>query len=269
MENQESFDKWRGLVGNLGEPLPKLRKDEKRQLRGFLRTDRALDVEDGWKLRLFLAAGLKWSLRGRDLEKVKNALNALDLIRFADKLYDQDELIDGNIALQWLGQGLNQVSAGPALSALLRLCRGKTRKKTRSADSAVRLDAQTAEQVLHTTLRAATIIFRSDHAEPHRKRQRVRGNRLRETFEIVSVVVRQCETAQAASTALEIVSLLRKRLPSSEAEMLFETEESNFSRVVTLPAKLIPKILSAGCLGDADLLSSRVKLIEQAESQFT
>lgn len=268
MENREPFDKWRSLIGNLGEPLRKLRKAEKQQLRGFLRTDNARDLEDTWKLRLSLAAGLKWSLRGIDLEKVKNALTTSDLIRFIDKLCDQDEVINGKAALQWLGQGLNPVSAGPALSALLRLCRGKAGKKTRSARSVVRLDAQTATQVLHATLRAATIIFRSDLIEPQSKRQRVRGNRLKETLEIISAVVRQCETAQVSGTTLEIVSLLRKGVPTGEAEKLFENEESGFARAVALPAKLIREILSKGCLEDADFLLSRVKLIEQAEFQF-
>lgn len=269
MENHESFDKWRSLIGNLGEALPKLRKTEKQQLRSFLRTDKARDLDDNWKLRLSLAAGLRWSLRGIDLEKVKNTLTTADLIRFIDKLYDQDELLDGKIVLQWLGPGLNRVSAGPALSALLRLCRGKTGRKTQRARCVIRLDAQTASQVLLVTLRAATTIFRSDLIEPQRKRQRVRRNGLRETVEIVSAVVRQCETAQVAGTALEIAFLLRKSLPSSETADLFETEGSSFSRVVTLPAELIRKILSEGCLEDADFLSSRVKLIEEAESQFT
>ena len=50
--DHENFDKWRSLIGNLGEPLPKLRKAEKQQLRGLLRTDNARDLEDSWKLRL-------------------------------------------------------------------------------------------------------------------------------------------------------------------------------------------------------------------------
>src|SRR5260370_14085307 len=151
MENHEPFDKWRSLIGNLGEPLRKLRKAEKQQLRGLLRTDNARDLEDSWKLRLSLAAGLKWSLRGIDLEKVKNALTTSDLIRFIDKLCDQDEVIDGKAALQWLGQGLNPVSAGPALSALLRLRRGKAGKKPRGAGRVVRLETQPDTEVLART----------------------------------------------------------------------------------------------------------------------
>lgn len=265
MENHESFDKWRNLIGNVGEPLPKLQKAEKQQVRSFLRADKARDLEDSWKLRLSLAAGLTWSLRGIDLEKVKNALTTADLIRFIDKLCDQDEFIDGKTALYWLGQGLTPVNAGPALSALLRLSRGKAGRKARGSHSVARLDAQTAAQVLHVALRARTTISRPDFIEPRRKRKRVRAN---ETLEIISAVVRQCETAQVSGTALEIVSLLRKGLSSSEADKLFGSEESTFSRVVALPAKLIREILSKGCLEDADFLSSRVKLIEQAEFQF-
>jgi hypothetical protein len=268
MENHETFDKWRNRIGNLGEPLPKLQKAEKQQMRSFLRTDKARGLEDSWKLRLSLAAGLTWSLRGIDLGRVKNALTTADLIRFIDKLCEQDEFIDGKAGLDWLGQGLNPVNAGPALAALLRLSRGKTARKARSARSVARLSTQTAIQVLRVTLRAATTIFRSDPIEPRRKRNPVRRNRLKQTLEIVSVVVNQYETAQVSGTALEIMSLLGKSLSSSEQEKSFETEEAAFSRVVALPAKLIREILSRGCLEDADFLSSRVKLIEQAELQF-
>jgi hypothetical protein len=266
MENHESFEKYRTLVGDLGQTLPKLRKAEKLQIRTFLMTDKARDLDAVWKMRLSLAAGLKWSLRGIDLEKIKNPLATADLVRFIEKLCDHGELIDGNNALQWLGRGMNQVSAGPALSALLRLSRVKAGKKTTSAFSVARLDTQTAAQVLHVALRAVTAIFSSGLIEPSRKR--VRGNRSNETLQIISAVVRQCETAQVSGTALEIVSLLRKGLSSSEAEKLLGGEQSTFSGVVALPAKLITGILSKGCLEDAEFLASRVNLIEEAELRF-
>ena len=64
MEKPHTQVDWRPLVGRFGEPIPKLKRDEKVRLKALLKDPESRKFERGWLLRIALAAVVPVSVRG-------------------------------------------------------------------------------------------------------------------------------------------------------------------------------------------------------------
>ncbi len=271
MTNELSIEGLQETVGALGEPLRKLTKSDRQRLKKFLKTKEAQALEDEWRLRLSIASGMRCPLRGVDPSKINRALVLGDLVRSLDRLCDRAEEIDAIAPLRSLQKSLSAQNARSVMSGLLRLARGgKPSKRSGMGQprTVARLEPETGALVLRLTLRAVSLLLNRSPEELTKKERKGRQADVKKAVELTSLVVSQCDSAQVSGMAVEVAALLIRRLGVAEVERLVGIENTRLSSLLERPAQLIPKILSNGCLRDADFLASRVGLAEQAQTRF-
>src|SRR6266853_5917432 len=102
MESSQALVDWRALVGRFGEPIPKLKRDEKVRLKALLTDPESRKIERGWLLRISLAATVPISVRGYKPEEIREALGVWGAMHFITKLSTVDHEVAASEVLQAL-----------------------------------------------------------------------------------------------------------------------------------------------------------------------
>src|ERR1700722_15645642 len=144
MESSQAPVDWRALVGRFGEPIPKLKRDQKVRLKALLKDPESRKFERGWLLRISLAAAAPISVRGYKPEEIREALGVRGAMQFITKLSTVDYEVAASEVLQALDTSAIIQQPRDTLVVLGRLIKSRDKMK----GSTTRLNLETSLYVL-------------------------------------------------------------------------------------------------------------------------
>ncbi len=260
MESPQTQVDWRALVGRFGEPIPKLKRDEKARLKALFKDRQSQNIERGWLLRIALAAAVPVSVQGYKPEEIREALGVRGTMQYITKLSTVDREVAASEVLQALDTSAVFQQPRDTLAALAKLVKPRDKAK----GSSTRLNFDTALHVLSIARKLSRPIL---DTEPLHGREP-----FRKTFallvDLVFRATKACERAETAVAAFEFAAEVQSRFGVHNIENALPHQFSKFEYLSSLPTRLIPIILTKGCITDADLVSSRTQLIEETRENF-
>jgi len=260
MDRLQAQTDWRALVGRFGEPIPKLKRDEKARLKTLLKEPESQSLERGWLLRIALAAAVPVSVRGYKPEEIREALGVWGAMHYITKLTTADLEIAASEVLQALDTSASFQRPRDTLAALGKLIKPREKAKRNSS----RLNLDTALLVLRLAKKLSRPIL---DAEQLHGREVFRKN-FAHLVDIAFRATKSCERPETAVAAFEFAAEVQSRLGVHNVESALPHRFSKFEYLSSLPAQVIPATLIKGCITDANLLSSRIGLIEDVRENF-
>ena len=260
MEGSQVQVDWRTLVGRFGEPIPKLKQDEKARLKALLKDRQSQNIERGWLLRVALAAAVPVSVRGCKPEEIREALGVWGAMQYITKLCTAEREVSASEVLQALDTPAVFQQPRETLAALGKLIK----PRDKAAGSTTRLSFDTALHVLRIARKLSRPILDTEQLSG---RELFRKN-LALLIDLVFRTTKACEKAETAVAAFEFAAEVQSRLGLHNIESALPHQFSKLEYLSSLPTRLIPPILTKGCITDADLISSRTGLIEEARDHL-
>ena len=260
MESSQAPIDWRALVGRFGEPIPKLKRDQKVRLKALLKDPESRNLERGWLLRISLAAAVPISIRGYKPEEIREALGVWGAMQFITKLSTVDHEVAASQVLQALDTSAIFQQPRDTLVVLGKLIRPRDKIK----GSTTRLNLETSLYVLRIARKLSRQIL---DAEQLSGRDTFRKS-LTTLIDLVFRITKSCENPETAVVAFEVAAEVRGRLGVHKLKGALLNQFAKFEYLASLPVQLIPVILTKGCMTDADLISSRIGLIEDERENF-
>ena len=260
MENAHPHVEWRALVGRFGEPIPKLKRDEKLHLKALLKDPESRNFERGWLLRISLAAAVPVSVRGYKPEEIREALGVRGAMHFITKLTTMDHEVAASEVLQALDTAAIFQQPRDTLVALGKLAKSRDKMK----GSNTRLNLETSLHVLRIARKLSRPILDTEQVNG---REAFRKS-LTALIDLVFRTTKSCENPETALAAFEFAAEVRGRLGVHKVQDALPHQFTKFEYLSSLPVQLIPAILTKGCMTDADLVSSRIGLIEDERENF-
>jgi len=266
MQTLESLKDLQRLVGELGQPLPKLSLSERRQAKAVLEASDLESVDAGWVIRLSLAAGLSLSDRRFDAAQIVLALPAIDIIHSLDRLSSHERTINAEVPLEAIGLTLRRENAARALHSLLRLAQGPDLKS--SVITRAQFRPKTALALLKTASRIAPFIVPDTTVGLSRSRFERRRMAIKSLLDLVYFTAIKCETSEVCAAALELMISLSRRVGWVDFDRATEMSAAHWSYLSHLPAKLVPSLLSRNRIAEVETLASRAALFEGSREAF-
>lgn len=254
MEKPHTQVDWRALVGRFGEPIPKLKRDEKVRLKALLKDRESRNFERGWLLRIALAAVVPVSVRGYKPEEIREALGVRETMHFITKLTSMDREVAASEVLQALDTPAIFLQPRDTVVALGKLTKSRDKMK----GSNTRLNSDTSLYVLRIAKKLSRPILDTEQLNG---RDAFRKS-LTALIDLVFRTTKSCENPETAVAAFEFAAEVRGRLGVHKVHDALAHQFTKFEYLSSLPVQLIPAMLTKGCIVDAELISSRIGLIE-------
>ena len=263
---------WEGLLGQLGQPVPKLNKTQKLRLRSMMQSTDAANVALEWRVRFCVATRSPLPLVDVDPSVISRAVALPDLARNLRILCTVEQALKAEALVRALLPQINTTNSRIVLSALVHFLAGRTgnkRKPTEENQSLMRLDSATAQALMEAGSRIALTVSAGSEGKAGKKPS---GKRKTPPWDLLLDLAFQslsrCECAAVCAAAMELASILHRNLGTSAIDSELEKGEPRWSYLISMPSRLIPDILTMGCLADAELLGSRTTLLPQARRLF-
>jgi hypothetical protein len=245
----------RELVGYPGTPLRKFSRVERSAAKKIVQNIPP-DIDQVTALRLALSCGSPIQPDWLKAGHIDLALETDDILRNFDRLLTVKKITSAAQVAEVLSRRVVQ-APGVVLRALVKLTLPKA--GGRGPSERPMLDQDTTLWTI--TLATALVPLLLERRAPKAKKLVPKT-----LLGIVSSVLKACPTAEVAVRGLEFLRALERYV--GWAEMESEPMEAMRNSVLGLPALIIPGLLEHGALGEATLLSERVKLSESAERLF-
>jgi hypothetical protein len=260
MESSQAPVDWRALVGRFGEPIPKLKRDEKVRLKALLKDPESKKFERGWLLRISLAATVPISVRGYKPEEIREALGVWGAMHFITKLSTVHHEVAASEVLQALDTPAIFQQPRDTLVVLGKLIKPRDKMK----GSTTRLNSESSLYVLRIARKLSRPILDTEQLSGREAFRRS----LTALVDLVFRTTKSCENPETAVAAFEVAAEVRGRLGVHKLKDALLQQFTKFEYLASLPVQLIPVILTKGCMTDADLISSRIGLIDDERENF-
>lgn len=261
MHNAESSN-WHELLGNAGEPLPKLGKAQRARLRSMIESPEAEHLEPERLVRAWVATKSSSRIAVVEPALLLRAVPLLELTRNLQKLCDFRKVLRAEPLLRGIASHVNKANAGRVLLSLRQLLSnpsGAKRKGAQGFADLVRLEPATAVALLDAANRIAPLVL-DEPTGTSRRKKRTKKPRTASADLLLDVAfqtVTRCECAAVCARALDTVSSVQRKLGASTVNDELDRGEPRWTELITLPSRLIRRILVKGCVTEADLLASR------------
>lgn len=262
----------RALLGDLGQPIPKLNKAEKLKLTAMLKSAEGAKMEIEWIVRLCVATKSPLPLVEIDASTITRAVSPRDFLRSLGLLLTKDQVLRGSEVIKGLIPQVNSSNAKSVLSSLVRLLHKPRRKGHTTIDgyeSGLRLDPATGVELMGAGSRIASLMLGGDERKAHKMRTGKNPKKPSDPLlDLAFEVLKRCECARVCAAGLELASALQRHLGASIVDEELERGELRWTYLVSTPTRLIPEVLTNGCLVDAEILWSRAQLLPQVKKAF-
>jgi len=133
----------------------------------------------------------------------------------------------------------------------------------------MRLDSATAHALIEAGSRIALTASAGSEGKAGKKATGKRKTPLWDLLlDLAFQSLSRCECAAVCAAAIELTSILHRNLGTSAIDSELQKGEPRWSYIISMPGRLVPDILTLGCLADAELLNSRTALLPQARRLF-
>jgi hypothetical protein len=264
---------WRQLLGAAGEPLPKLGKDQRAKLQSVIEGPEAEHLEPEQRVRAWIAAKSASHIAAVDPALISRAVPLSELTRNLQALCDFGKVLRAEPLLRAMTLQVNPANARMVLLSLHRLLTNLASVKRKDAQGfagLVRLEPATAMALLDSANWIAPFALDETKRTESRKKRAKKPQRtgVDLLLDVVFQTVARCECAAVCARALDVVSSVQRKLGASRVDDELDRGEPRWTELMTLPSRLIPRILVKGCLADADLLASRTAVLPRARKLF-
>ena len=208
---------WEGLLGQLGQPVPKLNKTQKLRLRSMMQSTDAANVALEWRVRFCVATRSPLPLVDVDPSVISRAVALPDLARNLRILCTVEQVLKAEALVRALLPQIN-TTTNPriVLSALVHFLAGRTgnkRKPTEENQSLMRLDSATAQALMEAGSRIALTVSAGSEGKAGKKAS---GKRKTPPWDLLLDLAFQslsrCECAAVCAAAMELASILHRNL---------------------------------------------------------
>ncbi len=245
----------RELVGYPRTPLRKLSRGERSAVKKIVK-DAPHDIDPVMALRMALSSGTPVRPEWLQAAQIDLALETDDILRNLDKLTPAKRVLNATQVVEVLSRRMER-APGVVLRALSKLTLPKTVVRGLAVNPM--LDRDTTLWTIRLATSLVAILLQN---RPIKTKKPIHHTLL----EIVYVASESWPVPEVAIRGLEFLRAFERHVGWSEIEKA--PLEKMRNAVLGLPACIIPELLERGALGEATLLSERVKLSEPAERLF-
>jgi hypothetical protein len=255
---------WRTVVGELGQPLPRLRRQQKQDLKRSVGKGMENEPDRRWRLRVAVISGSPISPEISGVE-IRETLQPVDIVRHLDRFARHERLVDVTDVVSELPIPSGSKDQRRMLTGLANFLQAAPKKRG-SQNVKTLLKPETAKSIITLGWRAALPLLADNSPLMHRPRQR--KNLVKQVVDLLYLATTKAEVPETAAVGIEVLRQLEKRVGTTELEQVDAHGPQRVSYLLALPAQLIERALLGGCLSDAEALASRSRHLKDALSQL-
>ena len=255
---------WRTLVGELGQPLPRLKKAQKQELKRAVGKGMENEPDPRWRMRVAILSGLPISTEIARAE-IREALQPADIVRHLDRFVRHERLIDLTDAVSELPVPSASKDQRRILISLTRFLQAAPKKRgSQSVKTSLRLES--AKAIITLGWRVAVPLLADN--SPLMRRPRQRRNLVKQVVDLLYLTITKAEVPETVSVGVKILSQLEKRVGTTDLEQVDASGPKRVSYLLALPARLMERALLRGCISDVEALASHSRHSKDALSQL-